>query len=166
MFENCTSLTGVQLSDTYEKFGDSVFTGSGLKSVTVPGGLGILYEEAFMNCTSLETVVIGEGITELETSVFKGCTALKSVTLPESLVEIGSSSFNGCTSVEEIVIPASVTSIMASAFAGWTAEQTITAYVYALDSACAWNTSWVTGCLATMNFVVLYSYENDAEVAA
>ena len=166
VFENCTSLTGVQLSDTYEKFGDSVFMGSGLKSVTVPGGLGILYEEAFMNCTSLETVVIGEGITELETSVFKGCTALKSVTLPESLVEIGSSSFNGCTSVEEIVIPASVTSIMASAFAGWTAEQTITAYVYALDSACAWNTSWVTGCLATMNFVVLYSYENDAEVAA
>ena len=166
VFENCTALTGVQLADTYEKFGDSVFTGSGLKSVTVPGGLGILYEEAFMNCTSLETVVIGEGITELETSVFKGCTALKSVTLPESLVEIGSSSFNGCTSVEEIVIPASVTSIMASAFAGWTAEQTITAYVYALDSACAWNTSWVTGCLATMNFVVLYSYENDAEVAA
>ena len=166
MFENCTPLTGDQLADTYEKFGDSVFTGSGLKSVTVPGGLGILYEEAFMNCTSLETVVIGEGITELETSVFKGCTALKSVTLPESLVEIGSSSFNGCTSIEEIVIPASVTSIMASAFAGWTAEQTITAYVYALDSACAWNTSWVTGCLATMNFVVLYSYENDAEVAA
>lgn len=166
VFENCTSITGVIFAETIEKVDTAVFMGSGLKSVTVPACIGVLSTNMFQNCLSLETVVLEEGITEIGTSAFAGCTALKNITLPESLVKIGSKAFENCTALTEIVIPASVNSIMGTAFGGWTADQKIVARVYALDSACEWNISWKANSLAKVEFLVLYSYDDEAETNA
>lgn len=165
-FENCTSLSGVIFSENLTTLSSNSFKASGLKSVTIPGSIGALTSNIFTNCVSLETVVIEEGITELGSSLFEGCTALANVTLPESLVKIGTNAFSGCVSVKELVLSANVATISANPFKGWTADQKIVAYVYALDSACAWGTSSLKLCDAAIEFIVLYSYENDAEADA
>lgn len=166
-FGNCTSLSEVIFSENLTTLGGSAFKGSGLKSVTVPGSISVLSASIFESCLSLETVVLEEGVTEIGSKVFLGCTALKNVTLPESLVEIGSNAFENCTALMEIVIPAGVTSIFGTAFGGWTAEQKIIAQIYALDSSCNWNMNWKKNCMATLEFVVLYSYgSSDTEVNA
>ena len=79
------------------EIGTGVFILSNLRSVSIPEGVTVIGEKAFMECFSLQ-----------------------SVTFPETLVEIGSLAFNDCRELESLTIPNNVTNISNYAFSGLT----------------------------------------------
>jgi hypothetical protein len=84
-FENCTSLTSIDIPDSVTALGCTCFRG----------------------CTSLESVNF-EGNSRLESisdSVFSGCSSLKSIDIPDSVTYLGHTCFGGCTSLKFISIP-------------------------------------------------------------
>lgn len=87
---------------------------SGLRSITIPGGLGVAY--GFENCTGLTNVTILNGVEGIEAYAFTGCAALVSVTIPDSVTWIGDVAFSGCTALASVTIPDSVTLIGIEAF--------------------------------------------------
>lgn len=94
-----------------------------LISITIPGSIKTVSNNAFENCFNLTTVILEEGVEDIS-SAFRYCSSLKNVKLPNSVKNI-SSAFEGCTSLTKIHIPAGV-EIMNRAFYGCTALTEVT----------------------------------------
>lgn len=133
-FANCAALEELTVASPATAFGEGVFEGASIKTVTGwRSDLGV-------NGENLETVVFADGVTEIPAGAFEGgslesvtipegVTAigarafansekLKTVVLPESLKTIGEEAFAGCTSLEQINVPSNVESIGRDAFEG------------------------------------------------
>ena len=100
---------------------------TGITSVTIPGSVTSIGEDAFSGCTtitsakmptlaiahvpqdSLQTVVLTSGAS-IETNAFSGCTSLTSVTIPDSVTSIGQGAFSGCSSLTSIHYTGDMTS--------------------------------------------------------
>lgn len=67
---------------------------TGLKKITIPGGVSLIGDQTFYGCTSLESVVLSSGVKEILSNVFGSCTNLKSVTIPASVVKIDDNAFS------------------------------------------------------------------------
>ena len=80
-FRNCVDLRKVTWSPTYDTLADSIFEGSGLRSIEIPATVTTFGEACFRNCKSLSTVIYN-GLAEAPSSVFSGCDGLMSVTVP------------------------------------------------------------------------------------
>lgn len=76
-FENCDSLTSIEIPD----------------SVTSIGSY------AFYECDSLTTVTIGKSVTSIGESAFKNCSSLNNITIPNSVTRIDDYAFHYCTSL-------------------------------------------------------------------
>lgn len=76
-----------------------------LKSVTIPGSVIRICDQAFYQCPSLESVYISEGVEYLESDVFRGCKKLTSITIPSSLVTIPTGGLLTNTSFMETAVP-------------------------------------------------------------
>ncbi len=119
-FQNCRSLETITLPETLTYIGNNAFSGSGLKSITIPGSVKQFTTSAtakytlsastpiFQDCTSLKEVTFGEGFTSIGAKTFKGCTSLTTVNFPSTLTDIGNYAFSG-SGLESMVIPNSVT---------------------------------------------------------
>lgn len=94
-------------------------------TVTIPGGVTVISEGAFRNCTSLRSVVIPDSVTTIGDNAFVGCTSLASLDLPGSVTTIGDNAFVGCTSITAVVIPDSVTTIGDNVFVGCTSMRSV-----------------------------------------
>ena len=127
-FENCVSLTKIELPNTLSlsssnSGGNGLFSGcTSLKEVTLPGQ-GWYADEIFKGCTALETVnVTSRGSSYgLPTGAFEGCIALKSVNLARGLNYIYENAFKGCTSLKSLTLPYGINTIHANVFEGCTA---------------------------------------------
>lgn len=88
---------------------------TGLTSVSIPGSVKTINDEAFNRCSGLTSVAMAEGVTTIGMSAFQDCTALTSVAIPEGVTSIDAMAFanSGLTSVE---IPASVAYLGEMAF--------------------------------------------------
>lgn len=117
-FQNFTELKSVSLPKTLTTIDQWAFSGSGLKSVTIPGGVLETGYGSFADCTSLKTLTVCEGVKAIDTQSFYSCTALISVTLPSTVEIIYDSAFCYCDSLEAIVLPDSVKEVKANAFDG------------------------------------------------
>lgn len=79
MFEFCSNLESVTLSN--------------VKSIG--GG-------AFASCTSLIGIAIPDSVTSIGEYAFGECDSLTSITIPDSVKSVGSSAFSGCDTLTEI----------------------------------------------------------------
>ena len=87
-------------SSTSSTIYDIYYIPSSLKYVTVTGG-NILYG-AFYRFTGLMSITIPGGVTSIGEDAFYGCSGLTSIIIPNSVTSIGSSAFDGCTSLTNI----------------------------------------------------------------
>ena len=81
-FENCTTLTTVEM-------GSSVET---------------INHNAFFDCINLSNVKIGNNVNSIGDNAFGGCTALTSIGIPSSVTSIEYGAFDNCTALEAVYI--------------------------------------------------------------
>lgn len=120
-FRGCTSLNSVTLNKGLLYVGNNSFQNcSSLESIIIPATVNHLGASAFVGCSSLKSAVLGKGITEMGNQVFKGCAALSQLTIEKGCGDISSAAFQDCSSLTKITIPGSVTTIYYLAFKGCT----------------------------------------------
>lgn len=124
MFENCTSLTEINIPETVTSLGSNAFANTGIASLDLHGGIATIPSSCFQGCKSLTTVKINEGTTFIDALAFNG-SPVSSLELPASLTTIGKQAFNNCALTGDIVLPVAVARINDQAFAGNTAMTTI-----------------------------------------
>lgn len=116
VFDVCSSLHTITLPETLESIGDNCFTSSGLTSIEIPKSVTRFGPNMFMYCNSLRSAVLPEGFTEIPEKTFNSCVSLSSVSIPESVERIGSSAFAFCESLREITLPSGLKEIAQMAF--------------------------------------------------
>ena len=93
-----------------------VYTSAGkIKSVTIPGTVKTIGEEAFYCCTSLKSVVLGDGIETIGRESFKQ-TGLISLNIPGSVKTINYSAFSSCGSLVSLTLNNGIETIGRNAF--------------------------------------------------
>lgn len=151
-FSNCSNLKTVTCSSTMTAFGPAAFIESSLTTITIPGTIERVDEQAFQNCTALtkvtfEKVTFEEGVKVIGPSAFSGCSGLASIAFPTTLErleqyafaysgltsvsirqntkEVGASAFYYCSNLSSVSIGSSSTIIGEEAFAGtkWLDDQ-------------------------------------------
>ena len=81
------------------KIGNSVFSGSSLKSITIPNSVTQICENAFRGCLSLTNVTIPNSVTQIDSCAFDVCSSLTNIVIPDSVTNIGSYAFDTCSSL-------------------------------------------------------------------
>ena len=94
-----------------------IYCGS-LTSITIPNGVTTIGKTAFANCTRLTSITIPDSVTAIYRDAFSNCRSLTSITIPDSVTTIEKGTFWGCKSLTSITIPDSVTTIESDAFWG------------------------------------------------
>ena len=83
---------------------EDAFTEAQIVSLTVPGTVQWIREDAFEGCDKLESVTLSEGNIGIGLASFADCKALKSITIPRSVENVGRSAFHGCEGLEEVTL--------------------------------------------------------------
>ena len=73
-------------------------------SYTIPDGVQILSDNAFLNCTGLTNITIPTSTTTFRYYAFYGCTGLTEITLPKSVISILSDAFTDCKHLTTIIV--------------------------------------------------------------
>ena len=97
-----------------------------LKNIVLSDNIEALGYNVFAGSESLEEVILPSKIPELRSYLFKDCKKLKSVVIPDAVATIGSSAFEGCSSLESISLPESVVTVEMAAFKGCTSLRSAT----------------------------------------
>src|SRR5271170_2347111 len=96
-----TNINGLTLTT----IGQEAFYDAALTSVTIPGSVTSIGEEAFDDCISLTSVTIPNSVTTIASYAFYKCTNLTSATIPNSVTTIGYDAFYQCASLTNVTIP-------------------------------------------------------------
>ena len=106
----------VTIPDCVESIGYGAFFCSRIKSVTIPGTVTTIGEQAFHLCTDLINVNILTGVMKVDKLAFAQCSSLTSITIPDSVKEVGSRAFFDCDNLRSIILSAGVEGISQAAF--------------------------------------------------
>lgn len=87
------------------------FAGCKITSVSFPGTLRYINNEAFYNCSQLTSISLPDSITGIGAEAFAGCSKVKSLKLPDNEVTVLYNAFSYMRSLTELVIPDKWTSI-------------------------------------------------------
>lgn len=145
------------------EFNDAIFSGSKIKTLTLPSSLLTIGKEVFKGCKNLQSVAFPSNLESIDASAFQGCTALQAVSLPTTLKTIGDNAFQGCTAMTEVRLSPSITKIGAQAFNGCTALNDV--YTYTIEPQSINETTFSTYATATLHCpaVSYYNYYYDTQ---
>ena len=116
-FNNCYSLTQINIPDSVTSIGVSAFDSCySLTQINIPDGVTSIRDYVFKGCYSLTRINIPDGVTSIGGHVFDSCYSLTRINIPDSVTSIGGYAFCYCYSLTQINIPDSVTSIGDNAF--------------------------------------------------
>lgn len=116
-FDGCISLESIDIPNSVTEIANRAFRGCKfLISITVPKNLEKIGEEVFRGCTALSEFKMPNTVTEVGNSVFIYCYALKTINLSNSITKLGTNIFEECNSIESINIPEGITEIGNRAF--------------------------------------------------
>ena len=103
-FENCSSLTNINIPTSLVQIRANAFSQTALKEFIAPESLKEIWLCAFKDAKKLRNVEL-KNVTEIGDMVFENCEKLESIVIPETLEEIGTSVFGGCSSLQDIDLP-------------------------------------------------------------
>ena len=104
-FNNCTSLTSIEIPNSVTSIGNSAFNNcTGLTSIEIPNSVTSIGNYAFYGCTGLTSLTIGNSVTSIGERAFQTCSSLTSIDIPNSVTSIGNFVFFNCTNLEKINI--------------------------------------------------------------
>ena len=96
-FQNCTSLTTIEIPNSVISIGSVAFAGcKNLSTVSIPNSVTSIGSSAFSSCTSLTTIEIPNSVTSIGAGAFSGCSKLSSLSVPNSVTSIGANAFRDC----------------------------------------------------------------------
>jgi hypothetical protein len=96
--------------------GTNAFANDRLTSVTIPGSVTNIADQAFYNCYNLTNVTLCNGVTTIGDFAFENCSVLPGITIPGTVTSIGQYAFYGCNGLASVTIANGVTSIGEEAF--------------------------------------------------
>lgn len=105
---------------------NSAFSGSSIKSISLPEGLQVIRGHAFNSCQSLTEIEIPSTVEELGSHVFYNCYKLNKLTLHDGLKTIREYAFAYCTQLANVTLPNTVTVIEHNTFYGCSGLTAIT----------------------------------------
>lgn len=103
-FENCSSLTNINIPTSLVQIRANAFSQTALKEFIAPESLKEIWLYAFKDAKELTKVEL-KNVIEIGDMVFENCEKLESIVIPETLEEIGASVFGGCSSLQDIDLP-------------------------------------------------------------
>jgi hypothetical protein len=116
-FQNCYSLTHINIPDSVTSIGDYAFSSCySLTHINIPDSVTSIGGDAFSSCYSLTQINIPDSVTSIGGYAFQYCYSLTQINIPDSVTSIGGYAFQSCYSLTHINIPDSVTSIGGYAF--------------------------------------------------
>jgi hypothetical protein len=107
-FANHEEIQNVTLPNNLTTINAGAFYDTGISSITIPGSVKNIGNQAFARCSNLKSVVLSEGVTEIGNMAFIQCTSLTSVTLPDSVTKVYDTPFQGCSSLTSISAPSAL----------------------------------------------------------
>ena len=106
--ENClegTNLYTAELNSGLTAIPGGLFRGcKKLTSITIPGNVKTIGDNAFAGCNLLASVIIPETVTEIGASAFSGCERLQTVAMGNNVKKIGEEAFLGCNKLKDVTI--------------------------------------------------------------
>ena len=126
-FAQCSALTSVSFPGSLERIGQNAFWGCrALENAVLPEGLTELGSGAFFQCISLTQISVPTGVTVLKQAVFAQCEKLDTAALHDGIVEIGKDAFSRCYALKHITLPVELERIETHAFFGCAQLQQLT----------------------------------------
>lgn len=104
--QNLYGLTEITIPAGVTEIARNAFSGTSIKSVTIPSSVSAVGEMAFSECQKLETVRYSGKI--ISDRMFVHCIKLKNFTITKSTTEIVGGCFNYCESLTEITYEGSL----------------------------------------------------------
>lgn len=95
-FAACQMLKKAEIPETVTVVAKGTFVMSGIESITIPGSVEQIGEQAFSRCMSLTSVIIESGVTTIGDEAFQSCEALTKVEIKDASTEIGWDTFVNC----------------------------------------------------------------------
>lgn len=113
-------VTGSRTNPSYFTIEDGILTSyeGDDRVVTIPEGVVVIGERAFMGHEEMEKVVMPQTLTTLRNGAFYGCSSLETIKFSRALNFIGDAAFGECDALTSFEIPASVQFIHAETFYG------------------------------------------------
>ncbi len=116
-YSYCSSLQEVVVYGDGIVYKNAFIDCTGLKKVSLLGDVWYIYENAFKDCTSLESFTVFD-VQTIDKNAFYNCKKLTDLHLPYTLTEIGESAFEGCEALPEFTLHDGLESVGANAFKG------------------------------------------------
>ncbi|MBE6709199.1 MAG: hypothetical protein E7578_08170 [Ruminococcaceae bacterium] len=131
-FLDCSSLKNIKVdanNKTYKSINGILFSkdektlitypaGKSETTYSIPQGVTVIGEQAFMGNTKLKNVTFPDSLLKISMNAFANCTELEAITMPGSIKEISSDAFCVCSNLKAITLPDHPFIIGNSAFRG------------------------------------------------